>query len=182
MADTARIVAVSGVKTAMVQDLFEKAVERWRELGVHVVGVVEQSHGLPGRTCSAGVLRDIVSGNPYSIYLEIPPRDTSCHIDAAGAADACARVLEQIKTCDLVVLSKFGKLEAARAGLFDAFEAAIAAGKPVLTSVSNKHLESWQRFARAAVFLPPDPEALSNWWTAVRTDDRPGAPSDRPAT
>ena len=70
----------------------------------------------------------------------------------------------QIQTGDLVVLSKFGKLEAMRSGLTGAFEAAIAAGKPVLTTVSEKHREAWRAFAPDATVLPADKTALQAWW------------------
>jgi len=62
------------------------------------------------------------------------------------------------------VLSKFGKLEAAGQGLFPAFEAAAAAGKPVLTSVSSKHRDAWRAFAPDADFIQADEAALTEWW------------------
>jgi hypothetical protein len=169
----AGIAAVEGARSTTVQALFEDAVEGWRAGGVKVVGLIEEAHGKLGRTFSAGVLRDIVSGKHHSIYLEEPPANTSCHIDANGAEDACATVLKQIETCDLVVLSKFGKLEAGEGGLRAAFEAAIAAGKPVLTSVSDKHAEAWRAFAPEAAILPPDPMALQDWWGAARQSQQP---------
>lgn len=164
-----RIAIVRGVDSATLQILFEEAVTRWRACDIRVVGVIEEQHGLPGRTCNAGVLRDIVSGEPYSIYLEVPPRNTACHIDATGAENACAVVLPQIETCDLVVLSKFGKLEAAGGGLLSAFEAAMAEEKPVLTTVSNKHLDAWRAFAPTATALPARAAALQEWWSGVRS-------------
>jgi hypothetical protein len=164
----ARIAAVEGARSATVQALFEQAVGRWRAAGVQVVGLIEETHGLRDRTCNAGVLRDIVSGKSHSIYLEIPPSDTSCHIDAAGADIACATVLKQIELCDLVVLSKFGKLEAASGGLIGAFQAAIAAGKPILTSISDKHLDAWRAFAPTAQTLPANSAALQDWWNGAQ--------------
>jgi nucleoside-triphosphatase THEP1 len=53
--------------------------------------------------------------------------------------------------CDLVLLSKFGTLETMRAGLAAAFEAAIAAHKPVLTTVSDRHRDPWQTLTPEAV-------------------------------
>jgi Protein of unknown function (DUF2478) len=164
---TARIAAVEGVKSSTVQALFEQAVGGWRAAGVRVIGLIEETHGLPDRTCNAGVLRDIVSGKSHSIYLEIPPSNSSCHIDAAGAEIACGIVLSQIEQCDLVVLSKFGKLEAGSGGLIDAFRAAIAAGKPVLTSISDKHLDAWRAFAPMAKTLPANSAALQDWWNGA---------------
>ncbi len=76
-------------------------------------------------------------------------------------------VLGQIPDSDVVVLSKFGKLEAAGGGLAPAFAAAIAAGKPVLTTVSELHRDAWQRLAPDAVRLPADPAAIRDWWADI---------------
>lgn len=162
------IARVEGADSATVQRLFAQAVALWRARGVRVAGLIEETHGLTGRTCNAGVLRDVVSGRPYSIYLEIPPPDRSCHIDAKGAESAGAAVLADIATCDLVVLSKFGKLEAGHAGLIGAFETAIAVNKPLLTTVSEKYRAAWDAFAPDATVLPPSVEALQAWWASAR--------------
>jgi nucleoside-triphosphatase THEP1 len=165
----AKIAAVRGAESAVVQTLFEEATARWRASGVRVAGLIEETHGLEGRTCTAGVLRDIVSGERQSIFLETLPQGATCHIDATGAESACAMLLKQIKSCDLVILSKFGKLEAAHGGLIGAFEAAVAEGKPVLTTVSDKHIESWHEFAPGAAVLPAKTEAIEEWWTSLHT-------------
>jgi hypothetical protein len=134
---------------------------------VHVVGLVEEPHGLPDRVCNAGILRDVVTGSTYSIYLEKPPRDKTCHIDPSGAARACKTVLDQMDACDLLVLSKFGKLEASGNGLFPAFAAAVESETPVLTTVSGKHLPAWRAFAPDAATLSADMAALQKWWATV---------------
>jgi hypothetical protein len=67
---------------------------------------------------------------------------------------------------DLVVLSKFGKLEVAGGGLMPAFRAAVAAGKPVVTTVSSLHRETWRAFAPRVVALPATSRALDDWRAA----------------
>jgi hypothetical protein len=49
--------------------------------------------------------------------------------------------------CDLVVLSKFGMLEADREGLADAFIAALEADIPGLTCVSERFQKAWTESA-----------------------------------
>ena len=151
------------------QGLLMAAVESWRSQGARLVGLIEETHGLPGRTCNAGSLRDFVTGVSYSIYLDEPQPGKTCHIDASGAGRACAAVLHQMDKCDLVVLSKFGKLEASGDGLFRAFVAAVDTGTPILTTVSSKHLQAWNAFMPTAAALPAKLEALQDWWTAVRS-------------
>ena len=162
----AAILTDDGVAT---QDLLAAMVADWRQSGARIGGVLGELHGLPDRTCGAGFLRDIASGRPYAIYVETPPSQTSCHLDAAGVASACQALLDQIPKSDLVVLNKFGKLEAMGQGLAPAFERAICAGKPVLTTVSNRHCDAWRTFAPETSFLPADEEALQHWWCEIRT-------------
>lgn len=158
------LTVVRGADGQDVQALLATVVADGRAAGASVVGVIAEAHGLPDRTCSAGILRDIVSGSPSQIYLESAPAGTSCHLDASGVEAACSLVLGQLEGSDLVVLSKFGKLEAMHKGLFAAFEAALGAGKPVLTAVSGKHLEALQAFAPQATFIEADAAALREWW------------------
>lgn len=164
---TSTIAVVVGADSVARQALFAATVAAWRAAGVKVAGVIAEPERRPGGPCSAGILRNIVSGQPVSIYLDAAPSNTVCHLDTAGVGTACAEILDQIQTSDLVVLSKFGKLEAQQAGLTAAFEQAIAAGKPLLTTVSDKHREAWQAFAPGAVYLPVDAAALRDWWSAL---------------
>jgi hypothetical protein len=167
MTRTARpTAAIEEASSAIAQALLADLAARLRGSGIRVVGLVAEAHGLPGRTCTAGFLRDLASGTRHSIYLDEPLHGTSCHIDAAGAGNAAAALIAQIPASDLVVLSKFGKLEAAGGGLMPAFAAAIAAGKPVLTTVSPPHRAAWRAFAPGAAALPATARALADWWAA----------------
>lgn len=168
-ATTGRIASIVGADSTAVQALFASAVADWRASGARVVGVIAESHHLPDRTCAAGALRSIVSGHAFQIYLETAPTGTSCHLDTSGVQAAASEILGEVARCDLVVLSKFGKLEAGRSGLIEVFRAAIAAGKPLLTSVSDKHREAWRVFAPTAIDLPADAPALRDWWREQRT-------------
>jgi len=163
-----KIAAVQADDGTATQALLAAMVADWRDSGVKIAGVIGELHGLPDRTCGAGFLRDIASGKPYRIYLDAPLHQNSCHLDAAGVASVCKAILDQISMSDLVVLNKFGKLERMGEGLAAAFELAMSAGKPVLTTVSDRHREAWRTFAPDTSFLPADKVALENWWRAVR--------------
>jgi nucleoside-triphosphatase THEP1 len=165
---TEKIAAIAGDDGATAQALLIEMAAQWRAHGAKIIGVTAESHGLPGRTCGAGFLREIASGRAHTIYLDAPSSDTSCHLDAAGVADAGTGIIEQIPTSDLVILNKFGKLEATGKGLAAAFAAAIAADKPLLTTVSEKHRDAWSSFAPDAIFLSPAKAILQDWWHAVK--------------
>ena len=177
-----KIAAVLADDSAATQALLAAMVADWRDSGAKIAGVIGELHGLPDRTCGAGFLRDIASGETYRIYLEVPRRQASCHLDAAGVASACKALLEQISMSDVVVLNKFGKLEGLGEGLAPAFELAISAGKPVLTTVSARHRNAWRTFAPDTSFLPADKVALQNWWRAICVSLRrpPRAPHAHP--
>ncbi|WP_281806563.1 DUF2478 domain-containing protein [Methylocystis echinoides] len=165
-----RIAAVTGGRSAVVQPLFAALVAEWRAGGTKIAGALSEPDGASDRTCTAGFLREINSGEAYQIHLETPPVGTSCDIDAAGVETAGRDVLVDLATSDLVVLSKFGKLETMGRGLARAFEAAIAGNKPLLTSVSEKHLEAWRAFAPDSILLPADDAAIRRWWEGARSN------------
>jgi nucleoside-triphosphatase THEP1 len=148
--------------------LFAALVAEWRARGTKIAGVLSEADDASDRTCTAGFLREINLGEAYQIHLEAPPVGTSCDIDAVGVETAGRDVLVDLATSDLVVLSKFGKLETMGGGLARAFEAAIAADKPLLTTVSEKQLEAWRAFAPGSILLPVDDAAIRRWWEAAR--------------
>jgi hypothetical protein len=169
MAPRSNMARIRAESSAAVQALLKDAVALWQAEGVRVAGLLEETHGLPDRVCNAGVLRDIVTGATYSIYLDMLPAGKVCHIDASGAERACAAVLDRMRGCDLLLLSKFGKLEAGGGGLFPAFAAAAEAGMSLLTTVSGKHLSAWNAFAPDAGVLPANMAALQDWWSKSRS-------------
>ncbi|MBN9071290.1 MAG: DUF2478 domain-containing protein [Rhizobiales bacterium] len=156
------IAAIANAGGPDAQIVFTEAAATWRKLGLRVAGTIAV-HADDEGPCSAGFLLDIGSGERYAIRLDEAPAGTACHLDAAGMEEACAALLGQIPSADVVVLSKFGKLEAMRLGLWGAFSASLEAGKPLLTSVSPKHLAAWKAFAPEATWVDADPAAIEEW-------------------
>jgi len=163
-----KIAVVQGAPSATVQAMFRELVARWQPSS-RIVGVVEEDHGLPNRKCHAGYLRSIISGLPYPIFQDLGPGADACHLDGSGALSATEAVQKDIAAgCDLVILSKFGKLEAAREGLVPAFVAAMEAELPVLTSVSPAFEQAWALFAEPMfVVLPAEVERVDAWWRNI---------------
>ena len=161
------IAAIVGAESTVIQKILAEAVSDWRRAGLKVCGVVEEAHGLAGRSCSSGFLRNLETGNLFAMYLDEPPAHASCHLDELGVVDACASVVDRVAANDLVVLSKFGKLEAVDSGLFEAFEIAVELGKPLLTSVAPKHHYAWQRFAPDAMFIRPERASIEAWRRSI---------------
>lgn len=151
------------------QALLARAAAAWCRRGDRVVGVLAEQLDAVEAACSAGFLRDIASDRLFAIHLEAPPTGTTCHLNADGVEAACAQLLAQIPSSDVVVLSKFGKLEANRQGLWAGFAAAFSAAKPVLTTVSAKHVEAWKALAPFATWLEADDLVLGDWQQSTRS-------------
>ncbi len=166
--EQARIAVVQGAPNSIIQEIFQSLADRWSR-SARVAGVLAEHHGLADRTCSAGYLRGILTGERFSIFQDLGPGSTSCHLDPGAMLAAAAAVQRDIAAgCDLVLLNKFGKLEAANSGLADAFRAAVEADVPVLTSLPPANEAAWRAFATPLfVTLPADPVAINAWWQGV---------------
>jgi hypothetical protein len=163
------IAVVRGGSSPDVQRVCREFVERWQP-SARLVGLIAESHDLPDRACSAGFLRNISSGERFSIFQDLGPGSTACHLYGLGALGASAAVQRDIAAgCDLVVLSKFGKLEADGQGLFHAFKAAIDARVPLLTSLPPVFEAAWTALAgRSFAVLPADAAQVDAWWQGAR--------------
>ena len=154
---------IQGADSEAIQRLLgEVLVAPWRP--GRIAGVIEVAGG-----DGAEQLGNIRDGRIFRLYQDLGPGAAGCAVDPGGVIDACAAVCGDIAAgCDLVVLSKFGKLEAENgSGLTAAFAAALEAGLPILTAVSPRHQERWHAFAAPYYErLEPDLAAIAAWWAA----------------
>lgn len=181
MENTTKIIGVvRGASNVEIQAIFRALADKWRP-DVHLAGLVAEDHGLADRHCQAGYLRNLTTGARFSIFNDLGPGAAMCHLNGTGAVAAAAAVQSDIAAgCDLVLLNKFGKLEAAGEGLVSAFRAAISGGLPLLTSVSPAHDEAWRRFVdQGFTVLPADVAAIDLWRRAVQTQIRRGLRTER---
>lgn len=164
--------AILNVESVDAQALLQTAARGWSGAGIKVAGVIASGGGLEGR-CSAGTLLDIASGHEFSVALDAAPEGTSCHLDSAGMEAACAGLMDQIPAAEIVVLSKFGKLETMQRGLWAAFAAARASRKALLTTISARHMDAWADFASDAAWLKADTRAIEAWWAGIKQSVAP---------
>ncbi len=165
-----KIAALSGASGPSNQALLADFVKKRRAEGLRVAGLVEVSEKAESGACGHLSVVDVATGARIAISQDLGPGSTACNLDPGGVAEACAATQRAIEQgADLVVLSKFGKLEAARGGLCDAFAAAIEAELPIVTTVNPVMRQDWTRFAGPLsddVFASV--EALEAWWSATR--------------
>ncbi len=165
------IAAITGADGSAVQRCLADFAAR-RSGVFRVAGVVEVFDApLLPESGKASALRCIPGGDRFALFQDLGPAAMSCSVLPEGVIAAGEAVRAEIaRGCDVVVLSKFGKLEAENgSGLVGAFADALAAGVPILTSVSPRHGAAWERFAAPLfVSLPVSDDAVEQWWDAVR--------------
>ncbi|WP_316177022.1 MULTISPECIES: DUF2478 domain-containing protein [unclassified Bradyrhizobium] len=185
---TCQIVALQGAASSVIQEMLGDFAKRLSENGLRVSGVIESSAD-KARPCKAMMLRSLDDGRVFAISQDLGPESQACNLDPEGLVLACAAVQQSIsRGTDIVILSKFGKQEAAGGGLADAFGSAIAAGLPVITAVSPAMMDAWTRFAGAfAEHVDADiarrpgwiEARYSRWVTSRATRDMVGSQRER---
>lgn len=161
------IAIVQGAESAAIQALFRAFADRHAG-SARIVGAIEE--GEPGRRRS-NRLHVLSDGSSVPVFQDLGSGASGCALDPTSVIEVSEAVRAGIAAgCDLVVLSKFGKMEAlSGSGLVPAFAAAIEAGVPVLTSVAPKFAAEWESFASPFyIVLPAEETALDAWWRAVR--------------
>ncbi len=168
LAQNFRIAALRGGVTSEIQPLLAAFSVRRIKEGWRVAGVVEAELSTNG-VCGSLVLRSVESGGLFPIYQDLGPGSAACKLDTGGLAAACQSVIQSIEHgADLVVLSKFGKIEAAGGGLMDAFRAAAEAGIPCVTGVSPLLTGPFQNFAgEYSEWVEVSSLALESWWASA---------------
>ncbi|MGD0764599.1 MAG: DUF2478 domain-containing protein [Roseiarcus sp.] len=165
---TGQIAALQGAPGETIQTILSQFAEALKRDGFRVAGVVEVSQCGAEGACKHLAVRDLTSKAVIKFSQDLGAGSTACNLDPSGLAKACEAVERAIEEgADVVVLSKFGKLEAARGGLCDAFRAAILADLPIITTVSPLLADEWSQFAGPlSNKVPATMDALGAWWTA----------------
>lgn len=111
-------------------------------------GLLQISTGVRGGNCADSVhLVDLRSGQEFDIWDDRGQCAKGCRLDESGLAEAeCVLEIAVTDRVDLLLVNRFGRAESLGRGLRGSFEAAIAAGVPVLTAVRAPHDEAWRSF------------------------------------
>lgn len=134
--------------------------------GYRVLGLIQrraESH----RPCAGDViLYDLSGDESFLISQRLGEGSSCCSVDPAGLAEAGIILRRALETPpDLLVVNKFGKLEAGGGGFMDEIAQAAGMGIPVLTSVHEHRLDHWQEFAGdLGAAIAPRPDAIARWW------------------
>lgn len=164
LTEAVKVVGIQGGDSSAVQALLGRLAGRWLADGIRVAGVIEENHPGLRKGDGGALLRNVRSGAAYAIYQNLGSQSTACCINPGGVAEACQAVIDDMASADVVILSKFGKLETERGGLLDAFIEAASLGRPVLTAVSPSFIEHFAAFTGPwGAVLPVDEAHIRDW-------------------
>lgn len=130
----------------------------------HVLGLVPGPMAEPGNGAMR-TLRNVGNGDIYPIGQNLGRGSAACSLDS-GALIATAFVLQQACDAhpDLIVVNRYGALEADGKGFAQEMLSIMTQGIPMLTVVSELHLDAWRHFTGGlALSLTPDHRSLYEW-------------------
>lgn len=150
------------------------AVAPLEDLGVPMAGAIQvPAEHVAGRHPCDMLLKDLASGDVQAIAEDRGKHASGCRLDVGVLTEVGEAVLSSLREGGprLLVVNKFGKIEAAGGGLRGAIAEAVALGIPVLVGVPARNLDSWRAFAGSlADELPVDPRAIGEWLAAHEVD------------
>jgi len=152
-----------------VDALVSRFAHSLQQRGWRVRGLV-QMHAGCAEGCAPNIeLMDLVGSGRYSISQDLGRGSESCAIDAGRLAAAGGVLRHALDDgVDLAIANRFGKLEADGEGLTSEILALLSEGVPVLTIVSDKHLERLREFGGDMLtLLEPRIEALEAWFASL---------------
>lgn len=138
----------------------------WRQAGIRVAGLVQINGGDASCETMEMELEAVDTGRRFNICQDLGSGSVNaCRLDPAGLAEAAGALRAALgQPVDVVIVNKFGRMEAEGQGLVAEIGAAVAAGLPLVIGVPARFAEAWQAFAGGLdTRLACDPAALEAW-------------------
>ena len=157
-----------GPGSHLIDDLLDRFAHELIGRGFRVGGLIQRNCN-PLPACAEQMdLVDLLTGEQFVISQDLGPHSNACRVNPAGVVAAAPAISRAITAgVDLLVVNKFGGLEAENAGLSAEMLAAMAEGVPLLTSVGGRYLNEWQKFTGGQTsLLSPRMTDLWHWWGA----------------
>jgi nucleoside-triphosphatase THEP1 len=156
-----------------------RAIEPLRERGVPLAGAIQRDPAdRPGRHPCDLLLENLATGEVTAIAEHRGKEARGCRLDVGILTDIAEAVATSLHEDEprLLIVNKFGKIEADGGGLREAIADAVCLGIPVLVGVPMRNLDRWRAFAGAlSVELPADPAAITGWLEAQGLPVRSGS-------
>lgn len=160
--DVAAVVYETGSR---IEEFFASLAAYLIASGIKVSGLLQHSMRANEADRCSFEMEDLGQGMRYRISQDMGAGSSACSIDPTAIA-AASEVLRQaiVDAPDIVLVNKFGALEAAGEGLRDEMNGIVAAGLPLLTTVNCDQLEAWRTYVGTAnAELPMNRDAVVAW-------------------
>lgn len=123
-------------------------VQYLQEQGKLVLGVVQAPDEVSFAYRSKMGIINLSNGEYTSIAQDLGEHNTSCCLDSEAVSNA-SHILAEARALkpDLIIVNRFGKLEAEGEGFADEMLEIMSESIPMLTVVTPQFLESWRTFS-----------------------------------
>jgi hypothetical protein len=138
--------------------------------GYRVAGLIQTRLG-----DGSAAVTVLPTGETIPLAQRFGPVPNSSSLGGCDLAEAAARIDSLIESgVDLVIINRFGKLEAEGAGLVDEIARAVSFDIPVVVAVPEFRFSEWLSFCRGmGVKLPCQNGSLQSWWNVMIVGEPP---------
>ncbi|MDO1510291.1 DUF2478 domain-containing protein [Neisseria sp. MVDL19-042950] len=150
--------------SSTAQKVLDACIGRLKAQGVCVQGLNNAVY-VREDGCTDKCVMSLDGLHTYLIFQDLGTESQSCRLNPAVLAEA-ATVLHEARSNrpDLVIINRFGVVEARGEGLVQEFADLVSDGLPVLTLLNRKYLRQWQEFTGGMAEILPAEEAAVNDW------------------
>ncbi|WP_417809162.1 DUF2478 domain-containing protein [Thioclava sp.] len=157
--------------------LLGRFAQRAIAAGLRVCGTVQvNTERAKSHACDMDI-QVLPDGPVLRISQALGAGSRGCRLDPAALETAVHAVADGLEGADLLIINKFGKMEAEGRGFRTVMAEAVALGIPVLTGLNGLNEAAFARFAEGyAQALPPTIDALCDWLDSFQKKTAPSAP------
>lgn len=139
-------------------------VEELRRASIRLAGTVQTNFDrAKDHPCDMDLLV-LPAGPTYRISQDLGPGARGCRLNSGVLEDLVMEAARHLNSAEVLIINKFGKLEAEGRGFVPLITKALDRGIPVLVGVNGLNLSAFLHFAEgAAESLNADPIRIAGW-------------------
>lgn len=144
-------------------------IQYLQEEGKVVLGVVQAPEEVSFAYRTQMGIINLNNGEFISIAQDLGKDNTSCCLDSEAVSNA-SHILKHAReqAPDLIVVNRFGKLEAEGEGFADEMLEIMSLGLPMLTIVATRFLEPWREFSGGlSTEIKPNLSDIKTWYAQL---------------